>query len=454
MAQKRDELLRTGGGNGLDRASFGARRFARGKLRSIIADFKERPQKIAVEVLAFRRRASTIVDHLNPDRAKKWLGPLDRAKKGATLEITLENLSFVDHPDTALDAIVALLRAEMGAREIRVHFDDDRCLDISPYLILGLLWGEMVPIFSGGRITNEMQKVIEAVRLRTALKMRRFPFLRPIEDVHAFPVHRRRPANSSRSPTRYLDPQTREKVQDNFVETLNDWLGQDGVDEELTPDGRANIKNIIGEVLDNAERHSVPVSMDGDWTFGGFMAVRTEEDGTQRYHCSIAFISIGASIADSLQTSSAAVAQAVDAYVARHRHITPIAVLRTVMAVQDGITRVAQSSDENRGGTGFQEVFDMVCELGATDKDGCDPKITIISGEACLKLHHPYFQGVRAENDPYAPREIWFNEANDSQLPPDASHAFALKRSFPGTIVTMSFYLDGGHLRGGDNADD
>ena len=340
---------------------------------------------------------------------------------------------------TSASTIIKLLRAESGAADIRVHFNDERCFDIAPYLLLAMMWGDMVPIFSGGRMTAEMQKVVEAVKLRRPLKMGRFRHV--ADEMRAFPLHRRRAANTSRSLTRYLDPQTREEVSDAFVEAINDWLDQHEIRQELTPSGRGDIKNIIGEVLDNAERHSMPLTMDGDWTIAGFMARRNDEPGV-RFECSIAFISVGTTISESLESSPPAVADAVSTYVRRHRNHATDEVLRTLMSVQEGITRVAISASENRGGSGFSEVLDLVNELGDANLTGCEPRVTIMSGSACLKLHAPFSRGRRKPGDPYSPREIWCNEANDSHLPPSPEHAFSLPQAFPGTIVAMSFVFE------------
>lgn len=297
--------------------------------------------------------------------------------------------------------------------------------------------------------------MLEAVNLRRHLGMRKFPLVaNDFDPIHAFPLHQRRPANTSTSPTRHLDPQHREKVGDGLVASINGWLDHPKLNMELTGDGRGNIKNIVGEILDNAERHSDPHTMDGDWSTAGFMARRDADTENEHFKCSIAFVSVGASISESLRTSPPQVTAEVDRYVTAHRHVCDQDVLRTVMAVQDGITRVSSSAAAGRGGTGFQEVFDLVNDLGESHVLGCEPRVTIVSGNACLKLHGPYSIGTRPGNDPYAPRQIWFNAANDSDAPPDASYAFRLRKPFPGTLVTMSFVFAPERINGEEDGDD
>ena len=418
-----------------------AKRVARGIVRRVTNNFRERTRgTIPARLLAFRFKTSPLLQALAPTRRRDWLGPFDRVVKGADLDIPLLELSFLDHPEATLASLARVIKAETGANGIQLHFDDDRCLDIAPYLVLAMVKRDLAPIFKGGRIKRELQQVIEAVRLRQPLNMGRFKLNQwDSYNVHAFPLHQRRAANSSRSETRHLDPQTRERVQDALVDSINDWLGHPELDMELTRDGRGKIKNIAGEMLDNAERHSTPETMDGDWTVAGFMARRNAGQVDEHFQCSVAFVSLGASVADSLDSSPPAVAQAVDRYASAHKNSTESEVLKTVMAIQDGITRVAESALEGRGGTGFQDVFDLVVDLGDTHLDGCGAKVTIVSGNTCLKMHGPHAIGKRAAGDPYAPREIWFNASNNRNLPPDPAFAFRLQQRFPGTLVTMSF---------------
>lgn len=410
--------------------------------RAITRRFRFRPKsKIPVLLLAFRQRQSRLIDALVKPSERRWLKPLVRARQGASLEIQVKHFCFLDRPDETWETIGKMARAEAGAWNIRVHFDDEQCLDIAPYLLTAMLWKDLAPVFSGGRMTTELQSVIEAVQLRRQLGMGRFRLdLWDRYNVHAFPLHQRRAANSSTSMTRHLDPQTRERVGDNLVSSINSWLAHPELEMELTPIGRGNIKNIVGEMLDNAERHSMPDTMDGDWTIAGFMARREPgEDQEEYFYCSIAFVSIGASISDSLSTCAPGVAKVLNRYVDMHKAACDVEVLRTIMSIQDGITRVPTAYEEGRGGTGFQEVIDLVNDLGSPHPPTCEPKVTILSGHACLKLHGPYAQGVRKGGDPFAPREIWFNGANDSAAPPDPQYAFRLRHAFPGTLVTLSF---------------
>ena len=288
LSDKRVRAAKLARGAGSDLA----KRVARNVVRRVKNNFRDRTRgTISVRLLAFRHRPSPLLEALVPGRAAKWLGPFDRVNKGGEVEIPLLGMSFLDDPETTLACLARVVKAESGALSIQLHFDDDRCLDIAPYLVLAMAKRDLAPIFTGGRIKRELQQVIEAVRLRQPLNMGRFKLDRwDFFNVHAFPLHQRRAANSSRSQTRHLDPQARERVQDALVDSINAWLDHPKLDMELTADGRSNIKNIVGEMLDNAERHSTPATMDGDWTVAGFMARRNAQLPEEHFQCSIAFV--------------------------------------------------------------------------------------------------------------------------------------------------------------------
>lgn len=119
--------------------------------------------------------------------------------------------------------------------------------------------------------------------------------------------------------------------------------------------------------------------------------------------------------------------------------------LRTVMAVQDGITRVKDASEQGRGGVGLLELANLFAALG----DTLDPRrysvFTILSGQACLRLTYPFRIGIRRP-DSYR-RELWFNDSNDPSAPPSDSHVFSLRERFAGTVLSACFTIDPTHIR-------
>jgi hypothetical protein len=188
----------------------------------------------------------------------------------------------------------------------------------------------------------------------------------------------------------------------------------------------------------------------GNWTVGGVMTRNVKTNGDEEFRCSIALVSIGQTIANSLSTAASTVKSDVEEYVRSHAQLQPD-ILKTVIALQDGITCDPNASTNQRGGIGFQEIIKLITHLGSTNIPENQPKVVVVSGKACIKLSHPY----NVQSQPLYTsskvsgtwrRELWLNSQNVRTIPPDPQCIAWLPRHFPGTIVTTSFTLDSKYL--------
>jgi hypothetical protein len=345
-------------------AKVARRRYARNKTQKLARSLRRgavKGMRLPMSVLLGRFNPSPILDRLVANREKRWV-PMLKRDRTVTPEIELLDFSIIEHPGETIKAIKNLAEVACEAFDAQLHFGDLYCTDIASYLVLAEVWPAMSHVFRGGRISVPTQKVIEAVRMRSALSMR-FPHEQPSKsDVWAFPLHRRRPSKISKSIERNLAPQTREKVADGFCKAVDGWLGITA-DLELTEEGKGKFASLIGELLDNAERHS-DLSKDGSWSIAAFMARRKEGEQAV-YRCHMAFLSEGTSIAESLQTAATSVREEVERYSSQHqRDGQSKDTLATLMALQDTITRDADATAGSRGGIGFQDVLEFVTTFG------------------------------------------------------------------------------------------
>lgn len=204
-------------------------------------------------VMAARYAESHLLTTLFPDRKKRWL--LTPRRNGPVQELTVKNFNFIDHPLEAVETLYQIAELECVAPEALLHFDDPYCMDIAPYLVLAEMRPAMAPVFRGGRMPEPIQKVLAAVGLSGPLNMRLM--VTNLRDVWAFPLKQRR-IGQGKQVTQTLAPQKKEQVADDYCDALDQWLAQGDLNMELTPAGRAAFATIITELLDNAERHSVP----------------------------------------------------------------------------------------------------------------------------------------------------------------------------------------------------
>ena len=351
------------------------------------------------------------------------------------------------NPIGTMDTLAEILRIDCVHTRARLNFLDDECLDIGPFLVLQALRQHMTPVFTGGTMNLDIQRIIDAVGLRAPLEIAPFKGLaaNPLPgSVWPFRLRQRRGSGSSRSDRWQIEPQTKELVVDQFIEAVDKWLAI-VADAELTRSGRRLVEKMIGEALDNAERHSTPGSNDGGWSIAACL-VRRVHEGAPMYKLYLALLSVGATIAGSIATGPDQTVSKMRAYVARHRRSCSSEALETVFALQDGVTKDHNAAAEGRGGTGLQDIFAFFHDLGATPSPLRETRLVIISGKTCVVLDAPYPRGEE-KRGPRSERELWFNRLNDPALPPDLSHVFGLPCILNGTLVSMVVTLDPEYLR-------
>ncbi len=449
IRQERQRLRKVAGrGTGNSTAEILNRhRYARRKAQELAAELVGRNRRgppPKADLLVARFRPSPLLDAILPNREENWVPALAR-DASSVIEVDLKDFSFLNNPRETLTAIKTLASMGCSAVDGRLHFHDTACTDIGAYLVLGEIWPALSPFFTGGRMEPRVQKVMEAVGLRRLMQMK-LKAVRDLRDIWAFPVRQRRPFGEHRSQQWMLEPQRDQHAADDLCDEISRWLGIPAPPHELTEEGRAWISTIVLELLNNAQRHSDPQNEDGSWAVAAFMD-RGVENGQDVFRCHLAILSVGASIAESLNTCTARTAAEIDQYVGMHSSSgLSAATLKTLYALQDGVTRDPDAEAKGRGGVGFQEVIAMMNLLGGVSYPGQEPRLTIVSGASCISLRPPYIMGQRMQGS-NSPRVLWFNPDNNVTERPDSSHVFDLPDPLAGTIISLSFILDGSYLR-------
>ncbi len=378
------------------------------------------------KVIKQGRIDTPLMTAFHPSRTQKgvWKNSWTRTE---TMKIDLQNFSFLDAPIQTINLLRSIVAAEASAYELRINFRDDVCLDVAPYLVLGMIRQSMLPVCSGGQITYAVRKVLESMHLSELLNMRRVE----TEDSSVWPFALR--IHVGGHGTHAFSPSYEEKNDQAFVNTLNTWLSQTGF--SLSDQGEGYVATLIGEILDNARRHSDLVNHRGSWAMAGFMS----RGAGERYLCHVAIFSLGASIYESLQQASPGPRLIIDSYV-RHHGATGSRIqdLWTLAAVQDGVTRLP--SAEGKGGIGMLELVEMANYLCPSGDDSC---VAIVSGSSCVLIKAPYWKPVRQGS---GHRILALNAANSLAQSPDSNHLLTLPIHIPGTIISVRFGLSGADL--------
>ncbi len=432
----------------------GAERAIRARVREYLKPLRKEDRRLTADeqIIILRGiRKSKILDRIYPKRLKpgKWLKLTERDTSKAISEIEIENFSFLFDPKGTIAGLQKIAEAEATAPGAKIHFVDPYCFDVAPFMLLAECWNEMLPIFEGGKMSLPMQKVIAAVGVQHAMGIG-LRGVNEFSDVWAFPLARRRGAGSTASSSPFLDVQSREAASDEFCDALNGWLREAENSVCLTQRGIGKIKNLLGELLENAERHSDGERRDGSWSVSGFMARRYDEEADEWvYRAHFGIISIGDTFSKSLDRALPDLRDSLNAYVTKMKRKgarQSAKTLRTLAALQDGVTCVAEADADCRGGFGLQEMLELVSILGETSRQDRRPRVTIISGASCIRLRDPYLRGRQMSPDD-ATRVLWCNRSNSNDELPEDAFVFDLEPGLPGTVISVGFVLDPDYLK-------
>ncbi len=339
-----------------------------------------------------------------------------------------------------------IVRAECKSRGFRINFKDRYILDIGPFLLLGALREKMTPVILGGKISQSTLKVLDAVQLLDFLQMKSFGKIRSA-NVWPLPMRHRHGGGRS-SPTANIAVQASraERVGDQTVRSVNEWLRKLDPPDELTEYGATNLKTVVTEALNNAERHG-RLGGDGEWVTAGFMARRRDENGEIVHVCNIGLMNLGRPMSETIIEAPTKVLNQVDRYVGCHSS-TGLSkeTLSTVLALQDGISCVDQSGERPTGGTGMMDIAEFANGVGELHGGEFDTRVAIVSGHSYIRFSKPYNEGVSGEGR----RLQWFNAENDAEKPPSHEHVLDMPSAFPGTLVTLRFVIDRRDEESGD----
>ena len=420
------------------------RRHAKEILRRMRVGPHQGPRVIVPpRLLLGRRKPCRILEALFPQREERWV-PVARRRKGHTL--SLQGFSLIDDPRKAFGLLRELAELEASSAGVTVNFVDTSCLDVSAYVVLGLMTQNMIRVMQGGSITPTISSMLNSLGLSSFLGVRSHFNKNAAPSFMPFKLQHRRRAGTSTSTGTAFQPTKGEELADQLNDTIDRWLSFVG-QTTLSDDMKWQVANLVTEVLDNAVRHSDLAKSDGDWAMAGFLSPAVAPDGSGHvsYVCSLAMVSVGATVSESLgQCTDPETRGDLAQYVRRHAksmgwgkppHDPDL--LATVYALQDGVSRFPQGSGNSKGGVGLMDTVEFMNRMSNATRDYEQPCMTLISGRACLTLKGDY--RVFPEIEPGERRQLWFNPGNTLEQPPDSDYVALLPHGFPGTIVALRF---------------
>lgn len=353
--------------------------------------------------------------------------------------------SFIDNPDATMDSLRGLVRASLTRGVKVLDIDQSECMLIdhgaaSVLSAVGIEARSSIGLrFRGSFPESERERhIVLSTGLPKALGV---DLPEPQGFLH-FPLRsgRRGTPDADRS-------QLAEVTATQISEHVNRCLER--YEFCLTYGGARYVSSLVGEVLGNAEDHSGRRKW---WVSGYLRQAPNKPYGT----CHITIFSFGRTIAETMSDlpEDSMLARRMDELIHMHSRRALFLPgkwepdnLRTVYALQEGVSR------HNTGthylgdrGKGTADLIDFFQRLGQSGDGSVEPRMCLVSGRTHISFDERFpMKEMRFQGRPA--RVIAFNKANDLENPPDPKAVRWLKRPFPGTLISLRFYLDAQHLK-------
>lgn len=400
-----------------------------------------------LQLLSFEYKSDFLIEKFFPDRKRLWrVGGRRRPLKDKEhySVISVREFSLLDNPRHVFTTLQNLCFMEAVSPPGQIDFIDDRIRDIGAYLLFSILYQRMVRFADGGRISPRVAKVLKAVGVTEAMRIDVRDHT--MEDVFPLPLATQTRQNMV-SQTIGEETSKKEKVAGDVIEKVGEWLMSVGV--VLPKSALAPLGEAVGEVLNNAERHSISDEASDDsggWWLAGFMARRKNEDGTHRHVCHISVVGLGLTISDTLmrspRTNKRFYPQFDDYSKLGGKKLTAEQ-MAMVLSLQDGVTSKADQS----GGLGMQDLISNIFNLG----EGMGRQkmcIALVSGSTCIRVFNGH---LKQANNNSGHRQCWLNDLNSPNVSPDEKALIDIGMDFPGTCISLRFELDPEHLIDNEN---
>ncbi|MCM3040396.1 hypothetical protein M3201_11870 [Paenibacillus motobuensis] len=213
----------------------------------------------------------------------------------------------------------------------------------------------------------------------------------------------------------------------------------------LETEGQAYLTQIVGETINNCELHSGEFCQ---WFASGYYYSHAE-DQCGELHLSI--INFGQTIYEGLKYFSKSQRTRDELTNISKEHLDKgffsankwdEESLWTLYALQDGVSKEKTDNAGLDRGNGTIQLISAFQSIGGNMNGGI-PEMSIISGNSYIYFNTDPISKLGPVDVGGTERyHVAFNESNDIRQPPSDKHVRKLKNYFPGTAITMRFFLD------------
>jgi hypothetical protein len=226
---------------------------------------------------------------------------------------------------------------------------------------------------------------------------------------------------------------------------VNDCLARYGF--TLGPEIAGYLSSLVGEVIGNAEDHSSR----GEWWMAAYLHQGSDVDYGD---CHLTIFNLGKTLSETLQQlpADSLLRRNINSLVETHTKFHFFGPswteenLWTLYALQEGVSRYNIEVDSlGYRGIGTVDMIEFFQRLGQSEKT--QPRMCVVSGKTHINFDNRYTMRPQKTQSGETRRIIAFNKENDLERPPETGYVAGLHRFFPGTLISLRFYLDKKHLK-------
>lgn len=230
-------------------------------------------------------------------------------------------------------------------------------------------------------------------------------------------------------------------VSTKIIDYLNECLNEQ--DFEFSREGYKCFSEMVGEVIDNCKIHG------GEFTKWYTLGHYNMDDGIGE--CSLVIFNFGNTIYENLKYGEITreTKEALERITRYYQesfssNLWSEESLWTLYSLQDGVSRFRDSKNDPDRGTGTVTFIDSFQKIGKT-MNNKTPLMSITSGKVSILFDGRY--SLKESDKKNEDRKIIaFNKENDLYKLPDKKNIRILENEFPGTVISMNFYLDRKYL--------
>lgn len=367
-----------------------------------------------------------------------------------------KSFSLIENPDSSLEFIRKLFDLCVKYKGSQIYFDHSNCeeLEIAASTIMDLLIINLKKFSTIYRwdlhLEGQLSKVVHVNEILQASGLLKHLDVSIAQyDKSKIKCLELIKGGSVNSGISFMSMDTGEAAT-RITQYFNECLSTMGV--EFSEDGNDSISQIVSEVIANCKEHG------GDfhqWFALGHYSTTLSSPREEFGKCSIVIFNFGQTIYEGflLPTSSPDIINSLKAksdlhmkkgYFLTHRWEEES--LWTLYSLQEGISRDRDTSPEKPGrGVGTIKLIESFQRFGNTST-GKNAKMAIISGGTYIYFDGKFRMQKKVMDNLETRMVIAFNENNDLDIPPNPNYVKKLKNFFPGTIITMDFYLERNYL--------